>query len=429
MRQDSLETNPPFFLNYAQVSANGLSPLRQEAWTRYRKLGLPNHRLESWRYTDFRNACLKTFEPADKIIDHVVLEREHDSIRLVLIDGSLRHDLSDLNFMPDGVKIEKISEDTSKLNENFPSNSKEFSNLIADSIVDLNTALASDGYLLKITNDLHLIKPIEILNIFTKKCSVFTRILVDLSENSRIQLIETLKNNSLQGVQINHVLSVKLAQNSELSLFSYLSGSGRSCTGVSTLLTKLGRGASLNSNFLFDLNGFFRRQVFAKLTEEHANITLNGIVLAKNKDHIDNTITIEHLAPNTTSNEAFRYILNNNSVGVFQGKITVLPEAQKSDGFMQSKAILLSELASMNSKPELEIFADDVKCSHGSTCGEIDKEQLFYLMSRGLEEQEANSLLIEAFAFEAFSTLNDDRISEFTKNILGSWLYNERQIA
>ena len=96
---------------------------------------------------------------------------------------------------------------------------------------------------------------------------------------------------------------------------------------------------------------------------------------------------------------------------------------------MQSKAILLSDLATMNSKPELEIFADDVKCSHGSTCGEINKEQLFYLMSRGLNEQEAMSLLIEAFAFEAFSELNDDMISDFTKNILADWLYAERQMS
>ena len=429
MSLDSLETNPPFSINYAQVSAQGISRERQEAWARYRKLGLPNHRLEAWRYTDFRSACSKTFEPADKIIDHVVLEREHDSFRLVLIDGSLRHDLSDLDLMPDGVIIENISDSPSKLNENFSFNSTIFSNLITDSIVDLNTALASDECLILIAKDIHLNKPIEILNIFTKKCSVFTRILVDLSENSRIKIIETIKNNSAHGVQVNHVLSVKLAQNSELNLFSYLSGSGLSCTGVSTLLAQLGRGASLNSNFLYDLNGFFRRQVFAKLTEERASIALNGIVLAKNKDHIDNAITIEHCAPNTTSNESFRYILNNNSLGVFQGKIIVRPEAQKSDGFMQSKAILLSDLAAMNSKPELEIFADDVKCSHGSTCGQIDKEQLFYLMSRGLEELEAKSLLIEAFAFEAFSTLNDDGISEFTRNILAEWLYTERQMS
>jgi len=165
------------------------------------------------------------------------------------------------------------------------------------------------------------------------------------------------------------------------------------------------------------------------LNAERAIITVNVIVLGKNNGHIDNTIFIEHCAPNTTSNEVFRYILNNNSIGVFQGKIIVRPTAQKSEGFMQSKAILLSELASMNSKPELEIFADDVKCSHGSTCGEIDKEQLFYLMSRGLDEQEALSLLIESFAFEAFSALNDDTIADFTKNILADWLYAERQLS
>jgi Fe-S cluster assembly protein SufD len=429
MSPDSLETNAPFSLNYAQASAKEMSRERQEAWTRYKKLGLPNHRLESWRYTDFRTACSTTFEPADKRIDHIVLDREHDSFRLVLIDGLLRHDLSDLNLMPDGVKVENINDNQSKLTENYLFNSNVFSNLITDSIVDLNTALASDGYLIKIEKDIHLTKPIEILNVITKQCSVFTRILIDLSENSRTQLIDTIKNNSSQGAQINHVLSVKLAQDSDLSLFSYLSGSGFSCTGVSTLLSELGRGASLNSHLLFDLNGFFRRQVFAKLNAERANITLNGIVLGKNKDHIDNTIFIEHCAPNTTSNEVFRYILNNNSIGVFQGKIIVRPTAQKSDGFMQSKAILLSELASMNSKPELEIFADDVKCSHGSTCGEIDKEQLFYLMSRGLDEQEALSLLIESFAFEAFSALNDDTIADFTKNILADWLYAERQLS
>ena len=429
MSLNTLETHLPFSLNYAQASAEEMSLERQEAWGRYKNLGLPSHRLESWRYTDFRSACSNSFEPSDTIIDPIELVREHDSFRLVFINGFLRHELSDLNLMPDGVIIESIYDNLNHLNQSVSLNSNVFSNLITDSIVDLNTALAGDSYLIKIEKNIHLTKPIEILNVFSKKCSVFTRILIELSTNSRIKVIETIKNNSSEGVQINHVLSTKLARDAELNLFSYLSGSGLSCTGISTLLSEVGYGASLSSNLLVDLNGFFRRQVFAKLAEEHANIALKGIVLAKDKGHIDNTITIEHCAPNTTSNEVFRYILNDNSVGVFQGKIIVRPEAQKSDGFMQSKAILLSDLATMNSKPELEIFADDVKCSHGSTCGEINKEQLFYLMSRGLNEQEAMSLLIEAFAFEAFSELNDDMISDFTKNILADWLYAERQMS
>jgi len=429
MRLNPSENILPFAINYAQASAHEMSRERKEAWARYSNLGLPNHRLESWRYTDFRAACLKSFQPADKAIDNIELVREHESYRLVLLNGVLRHDLSDINLMPDGIKVDNIYENQSNLKENISFNTSNFSNLIKDTIVDLNTALASDGFIIKITEGVELTKPIEILNVITKQCSVFTRIFVDLSENSRINLIETLKNNSLHGAQVNHVLYAKLAPNSGLDLFSYLSGSGQSCTGILTLLAELERGASINSNVLFNLNGFFRRQVFAKLKEEHANITLNGVVLAKTKDHIDNTIAVEHCAPNTMSNEVFRYILNNKSVGVFQGKIIVQPAAQKSDGFMQSKAILLSDLAAMNSKPELEIFADDVKCSHGSTCGEIDKEQLFYLMSRGLDEQEAKSLLIEAFAFEAFSAFKDDKISNFTKNILADWLFTKRNLS
>ena len=165
-----------------------------------------------------------------------------------------------------------------------------------------------------------------------------------------------------------------------------------------------------------------RRQIHAVIDGEYAHAAFNGVTLARSRQHMDTTLLVDHRLPHGMSCERFRTILDEQATGVFQGKIIVGPGAQKTDATMQSKAILLSDGATMNNKPELEIFADDVKCGHGATCGRLDRDQLFYLMARGLARSEAESLLLEAFANETFEGMKNETLRDFVLTRIHAWL-------
>ena len=167
-----------------------------------------------------------------------------------------------------------------------------------------------------------------------------------------------------------------------------------------------------------------RRQIFLKFTGEHATASLNGVSLLRGNEHIDTTLTVDHAAPHCNSRETFRHIIDGEATGVFQGKIIVRPGAQKTDGKMMSKAVLLSESGIMNNKPELEIFADDVVCGHGATVGALDEDQLFYAQQRGIPKQEAQALLLEAFAGEVIDTISHEPTREMMLDHLRNWLAN-----
>jgi len=165
-----------------------------------------------------------------------------------------------------------------------------------------------------------------------------------------------------------------------------------------------------------------RRQVFASLIGEQASVAFNGVSLLRGKASADTTLLVRHEARNGKSRECFRHIVDGDATGVFQGKVSVAREAQKTDGGMQSKALLLGPGASMNNKPELEIFADDVICGHGATCGRLEAEQLFYLMARGLPRSEAEALLIEGFAREAAGLIDRESVRETVGQKISAWL-------
>jgi Fe-S cluster assembly protein SufD len=165
-----------------------------------------------------------------------------------------------------------------------------------------------------------------------------------------------------------------------------------------------------------------RNQVYVRFDGENAATDISGATLARGTQHCDTTLVVEHNVPSCESRELFKLVLNDESRGVFQGKIVVAPNAQKTDGKQMSQALLLSETAEFDSKPELEIFADDVVCGHGATSGQIDEELLFYLRARGLPEAQARALLIQAFVGEAFEALDDEEIADAFTAVAAEWL-------
>jgi Fe-S cluster assembly protein SufD len=202
-----------------------------------------------------------------------------------------------------------------------------------------------------------------------------------------------------------------------------LNAEGDNALALSTLAAKLGAKTSFDTLNVVTGAGVARHQVFLALIGEHSNANVNGATMLKGKQHADTTLLVDHAAPHCESRELFKTVIDNDATGVFQGKIIVRPHAQKTDGRMMSAALLLADGGTMNNKPELEIFADDVQCGHGATCGALDEDLLFYLMARGLPRPEAESLMVQAFLGEAIEGVEHEPTREALVETVETWLH------
>lgn len=423
MAQLATAAGDAFAPMYEEMKLQGAASLRTAAWETFAAKGLPNRRVESWHYTDLKAALAR---PAPLAIARggVEVARAHDSIRLVVLDGAFRPELSDLAALPRGVTVQPLREALAQGTPGVMALLASDDVRTDDAALTLNTALMQDGVILRIGDGVTVDRPIEIAGVLSSEeaRSSFTRSLVVLGRSARATIIETAGAFTGVPAQDNQALIVRLAPEAALDLFTHATGQSETQTRVMSLVAHLDESASLSAFSLIEGAGLLRRQIFARIDGEHARLALQGATLARGRDHVDVTLVVDHARPFGQSRERFRNILDGSSAGVFQGKIIVRPGAQKTDGVMQSKAVLLSDSATMNNKPELEIFADDVQCGHGATCGRLDKDQLFYLMARGVPRGEAETLLIEGFANEAFEGLGNEALRGFISARVSQWM-------
>lgn len=410
---------------FEEMKGRGAAGFREAAWRDFARKGLPNRRVEAWHYTDIRMALANPAPMAAAATAARQLARAHDSIRLVTLDGVFRPDLSDLATLPDGVNVQSLREALAQGAPGVMALLASADVQTDDALVSLNAALMQDGVVLRIPAGLALEQTIELASLVSGDTaqSSFTRSLVILGADARATIVETAGALGAGAAQDNQALILRLAPGASLDLVTHVAGQdGDAPVRVMSLLAHLDANTTLNSYALLEGAGLLRRQIFARLDGEKARIALNGATLARGRQHVDTTLVVDHALPHGESRERFRNIIDGQATGVFQGKVIVRPHAQKTDGAMQSKALLLSDGATMNNKPELEIFADDVQCGHGATCGRLDKDQLFYLMARGLPRREAESLLIEGFANEAFASLENEALRGYLSARISAWL-------
>lgn len=242
---------------------------------------------------------------------------------------------------------------------------------------------------------------------------------VVLEEGAELTLIE--RHEGYGSYWKNVAVDIELGANATLCHYRIIEDEG-----VVTIHTNITQenGSSYNGFYIMQNSKLVRNEVHARLVGKGAECDLNGLNLLNGKQHGDTTIVVEHKAPHCRSSQFFRSVLDDEARGVFQGKVHVHKDAQKTDGYQLSNALLLSEGAEMDAKPELEIYADDVKCSHGATCGQLDDEPLFYLRSRGLSEAEARMLLIQAFVDEVADKISDEAMRASIKERAEIWLRN-----
>ena len=379
---------------------------RSAAFARFAVQGLPNRRVEAWHFTDLR-AAMEHALPLAALNGSAPQAKPHgfdgDGTRLVFVDGAFASDQSDA--LPAGVTLTR---DSSAPEAHF------------DAMVTLNHAFAQATALIEIAPGTVLKTPLHLVFAqCTAATAVFSRIKVMVGAGAEVTLAE-IHTGLEHAHQINNLVEIEIGDNAHCKHVCDCDAARSLC--VLGLNIRLGHRAQFNSFAVLDGGQMVRRQIFADLDGEGADITLSGLMLGRGAAHLDTTLTINHAKPHGISREMFRSLLDEDAHGVYQGKVIVKPHAQKTDGKMMSKAILLHDGARMDNKPELEIFADDVVCGHGATVGGLDAEQIFYLQTRGIPRSEAEALLLEAFAAEMIEPVENESLKRHFTQRLMRWL-------
>lgn len=397
--------------------------LRQDGIDRFRHAGLPHRRLEEYKYTDLR-ALLREVGPAatgtSESVDIAELPRvfaDTESHRIVIHDGRIVAGLEDLNRV-EGVKARS-------LHDGLSDGSKDLQDVLglgaedADAIWALNTAFMSDGLVLEIVPGAVLSRPVEIVHHASSGTTISLRHHVVLGEGAHATVLESFTG-SREGGTVNVICTVALERAARLDhvRLQEMAGDSVQLTDMSVVL---GEKALLNTFSGTRGARVSRSGLSVRFAGEGAHADIAGGYMIGGSQHCDTTLFVDHAVPECTSTENFKGVIGDTARGVFQGKIVVQPDAQKTDARMMTKGLLLSEAAEFDAKPELEIFADDVQCAHGATSGELDETHLFYLMSRGIPEMQARAMLVGAFIAEAADRIADERLREIVAERLTSW--------
>lgn len=408
---------------------NAVRKLREDAFAGFEAKGLPHRRLESWRYTDLRMILREAKPLADSAtITPEVAERlaalRLDGVRLVLVDGAFAAELSTLEGLPEGVTVNALADALVSPREDLTRILSGPSVSADDSGLMLNTALMRDGVMVEIAEGTELEAPITIVSLVSgaEEQAVYSRSVALFGKGAKGTIVEISESAGPKAAQINSALVIETGDETEVQHVRLVTRHAAESVQVQSLLATVGAQAKFDSFALVCHAGTVRQQHFIRYAGEHSDVGLRGVNLLGGQEHSDVTLIVDHEVPHGTSRELFKSIIGGEGTGVFQGKVIVRPHAQKTDGNMKSNALLLNDGATMFNKPELEIFADDVVCGHGATVAQIDGEQLFYLMARGLPRPQAEALVLQAFAGEAVEFIADEALRELVMAEIEAWL-------
>jgi len=410
---------------------------RQMAFDSYARRGMPHRRIEDWKYTDLRN-LMREILPQAPAPDQAALDAAAKALkahaikgvrRLVLVDGFFAPGLSDLSDIEDGLKIQTLREilesgSWPSLNRLMVTQAVNPAEDRSDPMVALNAAMMTDGAIIEVFGGTQLARPLHIVHVAASAtpAAMFTRSSLRLGKGATATLIESfIAVKDVATYQVHNAVMLLVGADARLDHIR-LAEDSRDAFNISSAAVGLGAKAHLNTFALTTGAGVSRFQTFIECAGEGAKIETNGVNLLNGKQHADTTLFIDHTVPNCSSREVFRAVVDDRGHSVFQGRIVVRPDAQKTDAKMMTRALLLSDEAEADNKPELEIFADDVTCGHGATSGALDESLLFYLRARGLPEKEAQSLLIQAFVGEAIESIASDSLRELAIETAERWL-------
>ena len=402
---------------------------RNAAFDLFAKQGLPHRRIEEWKYTDLR-ALMRDAKPLASPPDASAKARakdagrvlgDLDARRLVFVDGAFVPELSDLRELEAGLVVGSLAQ---ALADADPVVAARLGKLApaSDAAVALNTALMGDGAVIRVASGATIERPLHLLFVASERpAATFTRSLVTIDHGARVMLIESHEGPTASDYQVNAALELFVGDGAHVDHVKVI-GEGTEALHVSTLAAAIGAHARFNTFSFISGGSLVRNQLFLRLDGEGTVAGIRGASLLKDRQHADTTLFADHIARDCQSREMFKSVLDNEAHGVFQGRIIVRRHAQKTDAKMMTQALLLSERAEADNKPELEIFADDVQCGHGATAGALDEQLKFYLMARGIPPAQAEAMLIQAFLGEAIEGIEHAGLREALIESIAAWL-------
>jgi Fe-S cluster assembly protein SufD len=428
-----MATAKPFLENFDAVHAGEpewLLRSRRSALARFGELGLPTRRRENWRFTNLRPLERQEFPPsratvtvpATAIAPYLVEGAGH---RIVLVNGIVDRNLSKLGDLPAGVLFASVkamvAEDVPGWSTLGPLIFGDKTGETDEPFVALNAGAAADGFALAIPAGMVIDRPIEIVHITDAAAplSVNSRNAILAGEDSRAAVIETFA--GAGEYWQNSVLRVQVAERAEFHHVTIQDHGRKAIHTASTTVQLAGKSRYCSFNLTVGAR-LARQDLYLAMTGEDASCAVDGAYLLRGDQEATMATLIDHQAPGCTTREIFKGVVEEQAHGVFQGKIQVRQAAQKTDAHQLNKNLLLGERAIVDTKPELEILADDVKCSHGATVGDLDETAMFYLRARGIPESEARNMLVEAFAADAIDLVEDSRLQLHLRRQLDRWL-------
>ena len=402
---------------------------RAAAFELFAKQGLPHRRIEEWKYTDLR-ALMREAKPLASPPDAAAkasaktagsMLGDVEARRLIFVDGVFVPELSDLKGLESGLSIGSLAD---ALAGGDPAVLAYLGKIApaGDVAVALNTALMGDGAVIRIGGGATIERPLHLCFVTSQKpAATFARSLVTVEPGARVMLIESHEGPAGSDYQINSALELFVGERAHIDHVKIIAD-GTEALHVSTLAAAVAARARFNT-FSFVMGGaVVRNQMFLNFDGEDTVAGIRGATLLGGRQHADTTLLANHIARGCQSREVFKSVLGGEAHGVFQGRIVVRRGAQKTDAKMMTQALLLSERAEADNKPELEIYADDVQCGHGATAGALDDELKFYLMARGIPAAEAEALLIQAFLGEAIEGIEHAGLREALMDSVAAWL-------
>ena len=406
-----------------------LQSLRKQGMARFEALGFPTTKNEDWHFTSVGPIAERAFRLADGsanpeerrgtsrrkgdatnaagiALSHLdrFMFGERDWHTLVFVNGSFSPDLSSFAALDEGVRVSGLARAINSGSEVVQRNLGRIAKFDQHAFTALNTAFIADGAFIELAPDTVVDKPIHLLFVSDGDAVSHPRNLIIAGRHSQAVIVESYVSVRDSEYFTNAVTEISVGEGAHIDHYK-IQRESESAFHIGTVQAREARDSQLHS-FSFATGGALARtNIYTSLDGDAATCTLNGLYLTDGTQHIDNQTSIEHIAPNCPSHEVYKGVLDGRSHGVFNGKVYVHPEAQKTDGKQSNNNLLLSPSARVDTKPQLEIFADDVKCTHGATVGRLDEVAMFYLNSRGIGPETARTLLTYAFAADVLETI------------------------
>ena len=423
-----LEAFNEFENHAAGQNRKWLRELRRRAFSRFCDVGFPTTHDEDWRFTNTSPLTGTRFVLAEpgKVTSEAIssFQLPNAACRLVFVDGHFSRELSTLSNVPKKIKVGGLAETIAQDPGQLESYLGRFLNIERDAFSALNTAFLADGAFVHISRGVVVDKPIHILFVSTAgkmQTMNHPRNLFVAEEESEVTLVEDYISLD-EGVSFSNAVTELVAKESAVVAHYMVEREHKSAFNVSTLRIEQEKSANVASHSVLLGGGLVRNNVHPVLDGEGAECLINGLFVGNGRQHLDNYMLVEHGKPHCNSRQFYNGILDDRAHGVFHGRIIVHKDAQKTDAKQTNRNLLLSDDAQIDTKPQLEIYADDVKCTHGATIGQIEESALFYLRSRGIDEASARKLLLLAFANECLDRMQQEPVRNYVESLIGQYL-------